>query len=172
MENHGIVFLSFCGNPDIGLVLIRMCECTSLSVPWLFIYNKSTSSHNAAHKVFFFSVILRKSENPHTKNLRKSDPVARFQQFRKSWDQQKAPGEKNHKNLRWNVREQMLAQDIVYEKVRQFREALTVSIAQKGLFSTGPGSAVGNVSCNRCESDCRSRGREFDTGSVPYFHGD
>ena len=64
-----------------------------------------------------FSVILRKTEHPHTKNIRKSDPVARFQEFRKSWDQQKAPGEKNHKNLRWNVREQMLAQDVVYEKV-------------------------------------------------------
>lgn len=65
------------------------------------------------------SVILRKTEHPHTKNIRKSDPVARFQEFRKSWDQQKAPGEKNHKNLRWNVREQMLAQDVVYEKKPQ-----------------------------------------------------
>ena len=64
-----------------------------------------------------FSVILRKSDHPHTKNLRKSDPVARYQEFRKSWEQQRAPGEKNHKNLRWNVREQMLAQDVVYEKV-------------------------------------------------------
>ena len=36
----------------------------------------------------------------------------------------------------------------------------------------GPGSAVGNVSDNRCESDCRSRGREFDPGPVPYFRGD
>ena len=27
---------------------------------------------------------------------------------------------------------------------------------------TGPCSAVGNVSGNRCESDCRSRGCEFD----------
>ena len=33
-------------------------------------------------------------------------------------------------------------------------------------------SAVGNVSGNRCESDCRSRGREFDPGPVPYFRGD
>ena len=31
---------------------------------------------------------------------------------------------------------------------------------------TGPRSAVGNVSGNRCESD---RGREFDPGPVPYF---
>ena len=37
---------------------------------------------------------------------------------------------------------------------------------------TGPRSTVGNVSGNRCESDCRSRGREFDPGPVPYFRGD
>jgi len=64
------------------------------------------------------SVILRRPEHPHTRNIRKTDPVARFQQFQQSWAAQKAPGEKNHKNLRWNVREQMLAQDVVYEKVR------------------------------------------------------
>ena len=33
-------------------------------------------------------------------------------------------------------------------------------------------SAVGNVSVYRCVSDCRSRGREFDPGPVPYFRGD
>ena len=32
------------------------------------------------------------------------------------------------------------------------------------LYGTGPRSAVGNVSGNRCESDCRFRGREFDPG--------
>ena len=32
--------------------------------------------------------------------------------------------------------------------------------------------AVGNVSGYRCMSDCRSRGREFDPGPVPYFRGD
>ena len=37
---------------------------------------------------------------------------------------------------------------------------------------TGLRSAVGNVSGYRCVSDCRSRGREFDPGPVPYFHGD
>ena len=36
----------------------------------------------------------------------------------------------------------------------------------------GPRSPVGNVSGNRCKSDCRSRGREFDPGPVPYFRGD
>ena len=35
-----------------------------------------------------------------------------------------------------------------------------------------PRSAVGNVFGNRCESDCRSRGCEFDPGPVPYFRGD
>ena len=37
---------------------------------------------------------------------------------------------------------------------------------------TRPRSAVSNVSGNRCESDCRSRGRKFDPGPVPYFRGD
>ena len=32
--------------------------------------------------------------------------------------------------------------------------------------------AVGNVSGNRCESDCRSRGRDFDPGPVQYFPED
>ena len=40
------------------------------------------------------------------------------------------------------------------------------------LPRTRPCSAFGNVSGNRCESDCRSRGREFDPGPVPYFRGD
>ena len=37
------------------------------------------------------------------------------------------------------------------------------------LYYTGQCSAVGNVSGNRCESDCRSRGREFDPGPVRSF---
>ena len=41
-----------------------------------------------------------------------------------------------------------------------------------GVGSKGPRSAVGNVSGYRCEADCRSRGREFDPGPVPYFRGD
>ena len=32
--------------------------------------------------------------------------------------------------------------------------------------------AVGNMSGNRCESVCRSRGREFNPGTVPYFRRD
>ena len=40
------------------------------------------------------------------------------------------------------------------------------------MLTTGPRSAVGNVSGYRCEADCRSRGREFDPGPVPYFRGD
>ena len=40
------------------------------------------------------------------------------------------------------------------------------------IFCTRPHSAVSNVSGYRCVSDCRSRGREFDPGPVPYFRGD
>ena len=49
---------------------------------------------------------------------------------------------------------------------------LSQSRAQVCYLTVQPGSAVGNVSGNRCESDCRSRGREFDPGLVPYFCGD
>ena len=31
---------------------------------------------------------------------------------------------------------------------------------------------IGNVSGNRCESDCRSKGRRFDPSLVPNFCGD
>ena len=40
------------------------------------------------------------------------------------------------------------------------------------LKLAGLRSAVGNMSGYRCVSDCRSKGREFDPGPVPYFRGD
>ena len=40
------------------------------------------------------------------------------------------------------------------------------------MSSTGQRRAVGNTSDYRCESDCKSRDREFDPGQVPYFCGD
>ena len=52
-----------------------------------------------------------------------------------------------------------------------YRDVLN-GLADNTVDNTGPRSAVGNVSGNRCESDCRSRGREFDPGPVPYFRGD
>ena len=55
--------------------------------------------------------------NPHTRNIRKCDPVSRYQQYSQCWNSQKAPGEKKHNSLRWHVREQMLYQDEVVQKV-------------------------------------------------------
>ena len=40
------------------------------------------------------------------------------------------------------------------------------------FWPAGRRSTVGNVSGYRCVSDCRSRGRKFDPGPVPYFRGD
>ena len=57
------------------------------------------------------------TSNPHTRNIKKSDPVSRYQQYRQSWTAQRAPGEKSHKSLRWHVREHMLYHDEVVEKV-------------------------------------------------------
>ena len=46
-----------------------------------------------------------------------------------------------------------------------------VLFCQIYISINSPHSAVGNVSGYRCVSDCRSRGREFDPGPVPYFLG-
>ena len=40
------------------------------------------------------------------------------------------------------------------------------------IDSYWPRCTVGSVTGNRCESDCRSRGRKFDPGPVSYFRGD
>ena len=55
-------------------------------------------------------------------------------------------------------------------KTTQTDDSFTEYLKQQ--THTGPRSAVGYVSGNRCESDCRSRGREFDPGPVPNFCGD
>ena len=49
--------------------------------------------------------------------------------------------------------------------ILEMRSEVTVTVTELR-------SAVGNVSGYRCVSDCRSRGREFDPGPVPYFRGD
>ncbi|KAK7504261.1 hypothetical protein BaRGS_00004565 [Batillaria attramentaria] len=62
------------------------------------------------------SVIYTSLEHPHTKNLRRADPVARFHQMQHVWAMQQAPGEKLHKGLRWNIKEQMLTQFVPEKK--------------------------------------------------------
>ena len=57
------------------------------------------------------------TSQPHTKNIKKTDPVSKYQQYRESWQSQRAPGEKKHKALRWHVREHMLYHDEVVKKV-------------------------------------------------------
>ena len=70
----------------------------------------------------------------------------------------------------------MIADVICYWKMTSFMalDSVTSFLRLKDVTNTctGPCSAVGNVSGHRCESDCRSRGREFDPSPVPYFRGD
>ena len=47
-----------------------------------------------------------------------------------------------------------------------------VTVFRSSLIFTWLRCAAGNVSGNRCESDCRSRGCEFNPRLVPYFRGD
>ena len=66
----------------------------------------------------YLAVIRPMSCEPHMKNIKKSDPVQRYQKYRQSWDMCRAPGERSHNQLRWDIREQMLHHDQVVTKVR------------------------------------------------------
>ena len=54
----------------------------------------------------------------------------------------------------------------LYEQLK-FHAQFSYVEHENSFITSEPG-----VSGNRCESDCRSRGREFDPGPVPYFRGD
>ncbi|XP_057315395.1 centriolar and ciliogenesis-associated protein HYLS1-like [Hydractinia symbiolongicarpus] len=45
---------------------------------------------------------------PHTKGIRKCDPVSRYHQFKEEWKMNNVPGESKHSSLRWNIRGEML----------------------------------------------------------------
>ncbi|XP_069787057.1 centriolar and ciliogenesis-associated protein HYLS1 [Narcine bancroftii] len=47
-------------------------------------------------------------DHPHTRNLKKTDPVAKYFEYKRNWEIFKTPGEKDRKELRWEIREQML----------------------------------------------------------------
>ncbi|XP_071510700.1 centriolar and ciliogenesis-associated protein HYLS1-like [Diadema antillarum] len=61
------------------------------------------------------SFIRPSSASQTWKHNKKTDPVTRHQMYRAQWSSQKAPGEKKHKELRWNVREHMMHKDEVVQ---------------------------------------------------------
>ena len=63
-----------------------------------------------------FVVIKPKTCIPHER-LKKNDPVSNYQKYKNSWQSQRAPGEKHHKELRWNVKEHMMYHDQILTKV-------------------------------------------------------
>ncbi|XP_053369768.1 uncharacterized protein hyls1 isoform X1 [Clarias gariepinus] len=49
-------------------------------------------------------------DHPHTRNLKKTDPVAKYFQYKQEWEMFKPPGEKRRKELHWAIREQLAYQ--------------------------------------------------------------
>ncbi|XP_056324422.1 centriolar and ciliogenesis-associated protein HYSL1 [Danio aesculapii] len=49
-------------------------------------------------------------DHPHTRNLKKTDPVAKYLQYKQEWEMFKPPGEKSRKELHWAIREQLMYQ--------------------------------------------------------------
>lgn len=46
-------------------------------------------------------------DHPHTRHLKKTDPVAKYLQYKQEWEIFKLPGEKERKELHWKIREQL-----------------------------------------------------------------
>ncbi|XP_026785826.1 centriolar and ciliogenesis-associated protein HYSL1 [Pangasianodon hypophthalmus] len=49
-------------------------------------------------------------DHPHTRNLKKTDPVAKYFQYKQDWEMFKPPGEKRRKELHLAIREQLAYQ--------------------------------------------------------------
>lgn len=54
------------------------------------------------------SFIRPNTSDPHMRNIRKVDPVNKYHKYKEFWSTVKAPGEKSHKELRWEVKAQMM----------------------------------------------------------------
>lgn len=50
------------------------------------------------------SVIRPSTAHPRARGVRRSDPVARYQQYREFWEQIKPPGERPRNALRWHIK--------------------------------------------------------------------
>jgi len=51
---------------------------------------------------------------------RRHDPVNRYHQYNEAWSAQRAPGEKQHKQLRWAVREQMQRREEIITPMQRY----------------------------------------------------
>uniref|UniRef100_UPI00358F56F5 centriolar and ciliogenesis-associated protein HYLS1 isoform X3 n=1 Tax=Myxine glutinosa TaxID=7769 RepID=UPI00358F56F5 len=60
--------------------------------------------------------LIRPMEHPHTRNLKKMDPVARYFEYKEEWENFQPPGENARKHLRWQIREQMWDKSDVFQK--------------------------------------------------------
>ncbi len=89
---------------------VRACQNISLSLSYvLFFITTCTNISVNFYSVPLiytccFVVIRPPLSHPHTRGLRKSDPVTKYHEFRQIWETHKAPGEKSRNNLRWHIR--------------------------------------------------------------------
>nr|XP_023680755.1 hydrolethalus syndrome protein 1 [Paramormyrops kingsleyae]XP_023680756.1 hydrolethalus syndrome protein 1 [Paramormyrops kingsleyae] len=54
------------------------------------------------------SFIQSQHKHPHMRNVKKTDLVAKYFKYKQDWETFRVPGEKDRKELRWEIREQMM----------------------------------------------------------------
>lgn len=57
-------------------------------------------------------LIMRQPGQPHTRNIKKGDPVSRYHAYKQLWEMQRPPGDLNHRQLRWTVKEAMMVHEV------------------------------------------------------------
>lgn len=56
----------------------------------------------------FYACMFLVIRSSSAKSINKCDPVALYHYYQEQWKKQKFPGQENHSDLRWSVREKML----------------------------------------------------------------
>lgn len=75
---------------------------------------RSTSDLGSENRAIYKpkSVILPYSNQLQAQNYFKTDPVALYHYYKKEWTNHNIPGERDHRELRWNIRTMMSLKDI------------------------------------------------------------
>jgi hydrolethalus syndrome protein 1 len=75
---------------------------------------RGSADHSAPHRTQCKSFIRPSTSQLYSRRLKKHDPVTRYHEWREIWQNENFPGEDNRNALRWQIREQMMHQDLPF----------------------------------------------------------
>jgi hypothetical protein len=98
---------------NTGLVTVTIVAFLTYNIYFNFLENFQCNPFIFTDNQYISAVIRPWNINPR-QNVgvpKRCDPVKLYHHYQDIWRQQKVPGEDNHYDLRWSVRERMLSED-------------------------------------------------------------